>query len=77
VVICVPYRLLCVYPIETDVINSLSYNLVLKYKSRCPMGCNHIRVESAYYTDMAANKEDEYSSAMKLLSVWREGSMWR
>jgi hypothetical protein len=36
------------------------------------MGCNHIRVASAYYTDIAANKEDEYPSAMKLLSVWRD-----
>jgi hypothetical protein len=72
VIICVPYRLLCLYPIETDVINFLSYNLVLMYKSRGPMRCNHIRVASAYYTDIAANKEDEYPSAMKLLSVWRD-----
>jgi len=38
VVMCVPYRLLCVYTIETDVINFLSYSLVVKYKSWGPMG---------------------------------------
>lgn len=72
VVICVPYRLLCVYSIETDVINFPSYSLVIKYTSWGPMGHNHIRIASAYYTDIAANKEEEYPSAMKLLSVWRD-----
>jgi hypothetical protein len=36
------------------------------------MGCNHTRVASAYYMDITANKEDEYTSAMKLFSVWRD-----
>jgi hypothetical protein len=27
---------------------------------------------SAYYTDITANKEVEYPSAMKLFSVWRD-----
>jgi hypothetical protein len=43
-VICVPYRLLCVYPIETEVVNFLSYSLVLKDTSRGPMGCHNTRV---------------------------------
>lgn len=53
--------------------SSISFHTIwlLSLQVGGPMGCNHIRIASVYYTEIAANKEDEYPSAMKLLSVWR------